>query len=110
MPRLGSEAAGDGGIELGDGFRGDRCCCCWEPGMSPEEERRKPSLAAMGASAGRARDCPSLPRLMDWWAALPREMQVMDSMSFWTGVNLPLHSAITSSMGGGGEGKPNSSQ
>jgi len=37
-------------------------------------------------------------------------MKLMDSTSLRIGPNAPFHMAITSSIGGGGDGKPYSSQ
>ena len=52
----------------------------------------------------------SSPRFMGWWTAFPRAMQLMASTSCWIGLKSLFQFATTSSMGGGGEGNPVSSQ
>jgi len=77
------------------------------PGIRLEDTRR---MGGSEVAVETRRSCPSLPIVMDWRMALPRAMQGIASTSCWTGLKASFHTAITCSMGGGGEGKPISSQ
>src|ERR1700735_3241389 len=52
----------------------------------------------------------SSPSTMDVWTTFPRAMVFILSTSFCMGLKSAFHWAITSSIGGGGEGKPSSWQ
>jgi hypothetical protein len=73
--------------------------------IKPDEVRRG-LLMPMGSVAdlGRSR------RLVGWGLALLRPMKLMDSISLRIGLAAAFQRATTSSIGGGGDGKPNSSQ
>lgn len=53
---------------------------------------------------------PSSPKDIGWWTAFPRAIQLMLSTSCCMGFKSLLQVAITSSIGGGGDGNPVSSQ
>ena len=110
-PKLGlgcGEGVGDvaGAVELDEVIRGRPPLAL---GIRPEDARRMPASGG-GAESCRPSGAPSFDRFRGSLMPLPRAMIEMDSTSRFPASKELAHSAITSSIGGAGDGKPFSSQ
>ena len=99
---------GDGvrAVELDEVIRGRPPL---ELGIRPDDARRVPGSGG-GAESCRPSGAPSFDRFRGSLMPLPRAIIEMDSTSRFPGSKELAQSAITSSIGGAGDGKPFSSQ